>query len=172
MLEYTGERIPKEEGDIRYEGRPFTYLFGVGDGDIVITGARPLVEAESGDITYVDCDKHLLRLQASPAAVAVAPASIVLGSKTLIHVADPLEAFVVIVRHLHGRAELPRCGIDARACVHPSVVFGAEPSVHAFASVGEGTTIGDRCRIHSGVVIGRDCRIGALHTLMQDMKKP
>ena len=38
MLEYTGERITKEEGDTRYEGRPFTYLFGLGDGDIVIDG--------------------------------------------------------------------------------------------------------------------------------------
>ncbi len=38
ILEYTGERITKEEGDTRYEGRPFTYLFGIGDGEVVIDG--------------------------------------------------------------------------------------------------------------------------------------
>jgi len=38
LLEYEGERITKDEGDLRYEGRPFTYLFGVGRGDIVIDG--------------------------------------------------------------------------------------------------------------------------------------
>jgi uncharacterized protein len=38
VLEYTGERITKEEGDRRYEGRSFTYLFGVGNGDVVIDG--------------------------------------------------------------------------------------------------------------------------------------
>lgn len=38
VLEYTGERITKEEGDRRYDGRPFTYLFGIGDGDVVIDG--------------------------------------------------------------------------------------------------------------------------------------
>ena len=38
VLEYTGERITKAEGDLRYEGRPFTYLFGVGDGEVVIDG--------------------------------------------------------------------------------------------------------------------------------------
>ncbi len=38
LLEYTGERITKEEGDRRYEGRPFTYLFGIGRGDVVIDG--------------------------------------------------------------------------------------------------------------------------------------
>ena len=38
VLEYAGERISKAEGDARYEGRPFTYLFGVGDGETVIDG--------------------------------------------------------------------------------------------------------------------------------------
>src|ERR1700727_2684032 len=38
LLEYEGERITKDEGDVRYEGRPFTYLFGIGKGDIVIDG--------------------------------------------------------------------------------------------------------------------------------------
>ena len=38
VLEYTGEIITKEEGDRRYEGRSFTYLFGIGNGDKVIDG--------------------------------------------------------------------------------------------------------------------------------------
>lgn len=38
ILEYTGERITKAEGDVRYDGRPFTYLFGVGDGEVIIDG--------------------------------------------------------------------------------------------------------------------------------------
>lgn len=38
LLEYEGERITKEEGDLRYEGRPFTYLFGIGRGEVVIDG--------------------------------------------------------------------------------------------------------------------------------------
>lgn len=38
VLEYTGERISKEEGDRRYDGRSFTYLFGIGNGQVVIDG--------------------------------------------------------------------------------------------------------------------------------------
>jgi SET domain-containing protein len=38
VLEYTGERITKAEGDVRYEGRDFTYLFGLGKGETVIDG--------------------------------------------------------------------------------------------------------------------------------------
>ncbi len=131
-----------------------------GDGDLVISAARPLQEAAAGDITYIDGDKHLMQLHASPAAAAVAPPSVPLNGKTLIRVNDPMAAFVSIVRHLHGRPELPVLGIDPRAFVHPSVKHGMELSVHPFACVEAGTVLGDRCRIHSGVVIGRDCRIG------------
>jgi UDP-3-O-[3-hydroxymyristoyl] glucosamine N-acyltransferase len=131
-----------------------------GNEDLVVTAARPLGEAGAGDITYVDGDKHLTQLHSSPAAAAVAPPSIPLNGKTLIRVSDPLLAFVAIVRHLHGRPALPPHGIDPRADVHPSVRLGAEPSVYAFACIGAGSILGDRCRIHSGVVIGRDCRIG------------
>ncbi len=131
-----------------------------GDGDLLVSAARPLMEAGAGEITYVDGEKHLTQLHASPAAAAVAPLLMPLNGKTLIQVADPLDAFVAIVRHFHGRPELRRSGIDPRADVHPTVRFGAELSVHPFAVIGEGCTLGDRCRIHSGVVIGRDCTIG------------
>ncbi len=38
MVEYTGPIIDKDEADLRYEGKPITYLFGIGDGTRVIDG--------------------------------------------------------------------------------------------------------------------------------------
>jgi SET domain-containing protein len=38
VVEYTGERIPKELADELYEHRDITYLFGVGDRNEVIDG--------------------------------------------------------------------------------------------------------------------------------------
>ena len=38
VAEYTGRRITKDEADARYEDSPVTYLFGLGDGSIVIDG--------------------------------------------------------------------------------------------------------------------------------------
>ena len=38
ILEYTGERLAHEDADKLYEERPYTYLFGVGDGSNVIDG--------------------------------------------------------------------------------------------------------------------------------------
>ena len=131
-----------------------------GDGDLIIQAARPLTEARPGDITFVDSDRHAAQLCKSPAAAAVVPPTVPLNGKALIQVADPLAAFVAIVQHLHGRPELPPCGIHFKASVHPGARVGEQTSVHAFACVGEGTVVGKRCRIHSGAVIGRDCRLG------------
>ena len=38
LTEYTGHQITKEQADISYEDSPITYLFGLGDGKIVIDG--------------------------------------------------------------------------------------------------------------------------------------
>jgi uncharacterized protein len=38
VIEYTGPRITKEEGDRLYENSPVTYLFGLEDGTTVIDG--------------------------------------------------------------------------------------------------------------------------------------
>lgn len=38
VAEYTGPRMSKAEADIRYEKLPITYLFGLGDGSVVIDG--------------------------------------------------------------------------------------------------------------------------------------
>jgi SET domain-containing protein len=38
VAEYTGPRLSKEEADVCYEESPVTYLFGLGDGSVVIDG--------------------------------------------------------------------------------------------------------------------------------------
>ncbi|HWR34302.1 MAG TPA: SET domain-containing protein-lysine N-methyltransferase [Clostridia bacterium] len=38
VLEYTGDRMAHKDADELYKGRPYTYLFGVGDGETVIDG--------------------------------------------------------------------------------------------------------------------------------------
>jgi UDP-3-O-[3-hydroxymyristoyl] glucosamine N-acyltransferase len=132
----------------------------LGDADLLIHAARPVKEARTGEITFIEDDKHAPQLHDSAASAAVVAPSIIPNGKTLIRVKDPLTAFVAIVRHLHGRAEPPPHGIDSKASVHPSATIGAEPSLLPYAVVGEGTVVGARCRIHSGAVIGRFCKLG------------
>ncbi len=131
-----------------------------GDPDVIIHAARPLGEAQAGDITFLESDKHLQQLRQCPAAALVVPGALQVPDRTVIRVADALGAFVTIFRHLHGRPERPVHGVDPRASIHPTATLGAGASVEAFASIGEGTVVGARCRIHPGCVVGRFCRLG------------
>jgi UDP-3-O-[3-hydroxymyristoyl] glucosamine N-acyltransferase len=132
----------------------------VGDGDREIVAARALDEAQPGDITFVEDEKHARYLHDCRASAIVAPASIPVNGQTLIQVADPLAAFVVIVRRLHSRAEPPCHGIDPLASVHPTARVGEGCGLFPFAVVREGSVLGARCQIHSGAVVGRHCRLG------------
>jgi UDP-3-O-[3-hydroxymyristoyl] glucosamine N-acyltransferase len=132
----------------------------VGDGGVLIHSARPLEEAQSGDITFVEDEKHLRQLAACKASAAVVSGLISVSGIPLIQVADPLVAFVTIVRHLQGQAEPVPHGIDPRACVHPTAKIGSWASLFPFAGVGESSVLGERCLLHQGAVVGRNCRLG------------
>ncbi len=140
-----------------------------GDGNLSILAARPLDEAQPGDVTFVEDARHGAQLPHSRASAAIVPTSFQGNGVPLIRVADPLAAFIAIVRRLHGRPEPPPHGIDPRAAVHPTAVLGDCPSVHPFAVIGEGTVIGARCRIHPGVSVGRNCRLGDDVTLFPNV---
>jgi UDP-3-O-[3-hydroxymyristoyl] glucosamine N-acyltransferase len=134
-----------------------------GDPEILITSARSLQEAQPGDITFVKDEKHLNLLSQCRASAVVTSCSVTQAGMSLIQVADPLAAFMTIVRHLRVQTDysrMPPTGVDSRAEVHPSVQLGGDASVFPFACIGEGTQVGARCRIYSGAVIGRDCRLG------------
>jgi UDP-3-O-[3-hydroxymyristoyl] glucosamine N-acyltransferase len=133
-----------------------------GDGALEITAARALNEAGPGDVTFIESDRHAPLLKSCRATAVVVPQNLAAPGLNVIRVADPLTAFIAIVRHLHAprQGETPPLGIDPRAAVHPTARVGPEPSIYPFATVGEGSTIGARCRIHSGAAVGRDCRLG------------
>lgn len=131
-----------------------------GDGDLVIHAARPLSDAEPGSITFIEDQKHAQHLITCRASAVVVPKGLRTEGWNVLRVADPVMAFVNIMRHLHGRAEPPPHGIDPHALIHPTASIGEGCSIDPFACIGEGSTVGARCRIHSGVVVGRFCRLG------------
>jgi UDP-3-O-[3-hydroxymyristoyl] glucosamine N-acyltransferase len=131
-----------------------------GDPETIIQAARPLGEAQAGDITCLEHDQHVQQLRQCPAAAIVVSAGLELPDRTLIRTADPLGAFITIFRHLHGRPEQAVHGVDPRASVHPTATLGPGASVDAFACIGEGAVLGARCRVFPGCVVGRCCRLG------------
>ena len=131
-----------------------------GNGDLIIDAARTLQEAQPGDITFLENARHETQLHQSHASAAIVPPTIPLNGKALIHVTDPLMAFIAVVQHFRGQGPNQPTGIDPRAVVHPSAQIGADASIDPLAVVGAGTIIGKRCRLHSGVVVGKHCRLG------------
>ena len=137
----------------------------LGDGDQVISNARPLADAQSGDITFVEHEKNLSAWQASRASAAIVPLSIPVNGRPLIRVSDPLMAFVEIVQRLRGRITRAEPTVSSAAHVHPSARLGVGVSVGPLAVIGEGTEIGDNSIVHTGAVVGRFCKLGKNVTL-------
>jgi UDP-3-O-[3-hydroxymyristoyl] glucosamine N-acyltransferase len=141
-----------------------------GDGERIIHAGKPVPEAGPQDITFVENERNARLLKTCRAAAVFAPAA--LASRipeftgkdaqdfTVVQVKDALTAFVAVMQRLHGQPEPPPHGVDLRAFVHPTAVFGPDASIFPFVSVGEGSIIGARCRLLSGAVVGRNCRLG------------
>jgi UDP-3-O-[3-hydroxymyristoyl] glucosamine N-acyltransferase len=127
-------------------------------------------EAGPEDITFIESDRNARHLKTCRARTAVVPPALAARRQelkgddgtplTLIEVADPLTAFVALVRHLHGEPVAPPPTIDPRAAIHPTAQVGPDASLAPFAVVGEGSILGARCRLYAGAVVGRNCRLG------------
>jgi len=132
----------------------------LGDGDLPIHNARPIFDAEPGDITFLESERRLVDLYKSRASAAIVPPSIPMNGRPLIRVADPLMAFVRVYQHLRGHKVSNEGVIDPSAHVHPTAVVGAGVTVGPCAIIGEGTEIGAGSVIQPSAVVGRYCKIG------------
>lgn len=132
----------------------------IGDGDQIIQAARPLNDATSGDITFLEDERYLHRFHVSGAAAAVVSHAIPVNGKTMVRVKEPLMAFIAIVQKLHPQPAPVFAGIHATAQIHPSAKLAPDVAVGAHAVIGEGCVLGARNKIHAGVVIGNHCRFG------------
>jgi UDP-3-O-[3-hydroxymyristoyl] glucosamine N-acyltransferase len=132
----------------------------VGNPVTPVPDARPLAEAKTGDLTFVEDAAHLPQLDACPAAAAIVGPGVVAPGKTHVRVADPLMAFAAVVARLYGPFDDIAEGIDPSARVHPTVTLGPGARVAPLAVIGAGTVIGANCRVASGAAVGARCRIG------------
>lgn len=137
----------------------------LGDGDLLISNARTLTEAQPGDITFVEGDKNLAAWDASRASAAIVSPNVPVNGRPLIRVADPLMAFVRVVQQLRGHPPEAGPSISPAARIHPTAKLAAGVSVGPFAVVGEGSVIGPNCTLHAGAVVGRFCKLGENVTL-------
>ncbi len=138
----------------------------VGDANLKITGVASLATASSGDLVFVEDEKHF------PAALASKAAAIIVGSiagghqstKPLLISDQPRLAFARAAELLLAKPLLNN-GVHATAVVHPStklgtnVVIAERVVIGEHVEIGKGTSIAAGCVIGANVSIGRDCQL-------------
>ncbi len=138
----------------------------VGDANLEITGIASLATASSGDLVFVEDEKHF------PAALASQAAAIIVGSlagghqstKPLLISDQPRLAFARAAELLLAKPVLNQ-GVHATAVVHSTAKLGSHVAIAERVVIGEhveigkGTTIAAGCVIGPNVSIGRDCQL-------------
>src|SRR5580692_6246017 len=122
----------------------------LGDETVQLTGIASVQSAGTGDLVFVDDEKHLLPAVESRAAAVIAGdfAAGKTTSKPLILSTQPRLSF--------GRAAQLLCPKPERKPgIHPSAI------VHTSARVGDNVAVEERVVIGEGATIGEGTRIGA-----------
>lgn len=131
-----------------------------------IRGAGSLANAGPHDITFAADERNLKRLKDSKAGACLIPEKLATGATvsqlptTLVAVADPLDAFLLILREFRPQPPRATIGTSSRSHVASTARIGEGTNVYPGAFVDEGVQIGDRCDIYPGAFIGSNCKIG------------
>ncbi len=136
-------------------------LFSRSSNDVII-GAAPLADVLEGQITLLDHEKNLSRLQTSQASACVTNQTFSEVRIPQIVVKNPHEAFTQICQLFRPQVVITRKhGIDSLAHVAASAQIGDRATIEAFVSVAEDCNIGQGTHLHRGVTIMQGCRIGS-----------
>ena len=136
-----------------------------GNPESVITGLNSIVEATTGDVTFLGNARYLPALKTTRASVALVPedldATQVQEGLALIRHKNPTLAFSYVIRFFCPPATEFVPGVHATATVAADVVFDPQKvSIGPHAVIESGAQLGDGCAIHAGVYIGRNVKLG------------
>lgn len=138
-----------------------------GDPDRVISGVAAIDAAGRSDITFLERETLLGRLEMSTPGAILAREGVELPGNELavLRVDEPQLAFIDVIRLFHP-PESRSPGIHLTAIVEPGARLGSDVSLGPRVVVEAGASIGDRSEIAAGAFVarrsrlGRDCRLG------------
>ena len=150
------------------------------DGDIEITGAAGLEQAEPGQVTFLSNPRYTPKVAATGAsaifvaddvevpradlAVLRAKDPYLAFTRALIafNPPPPFEAYWDPTAVIDSSTQVPKeIFIDAHVAIGKNVRFGRRVRIHANVTIYDNVTIGDETEIHSGVAIRENTVIGA-----------
>ncbi len=132
----------------------------VGSGDVLVTKALPLQDADQHSITLADDIKHATAVENSPAPAVVVQQELPGCTKSMLIVEDLHKAFAQIIGYLRPATAAKLSGIDPSAHIDRSAQVGTDTTISANVSIGADCVLGSGCTIHSGVQLLPGCRVG------------
>src|SRR5918998_300522 len=153
-------------------------------GEIEITGAAGLDEAEPGHVTFLSNPRYTPRVKTTRASAVYLAENVEPGREGLavLRARDPYLAYTRALRLFHPEPRRqpsvhPSAVIDPSARVHESAYvgacavvgrdaeIGARAEIHANATVYDGVRVGEDTVIHSGVALREGTIVGARVTV-------
>ena len=150
-----------------------------GDGDIEITGAAGLDQAEPGHVTFLSNPRYTPKIAITGASAIFVGEDVVVTRADLavLRAKDPYLAFTraLIAFHprpaaesaIHDSAVIDESATIGAGCfIGPNAVVGKNSNIgdgvriHANATIYENVCVGDECEIHSGVAIRENTIVG------------
>jgi UDP-3-O-[3-hydroxymyristoyl] glucosamine N-acyltransferase len=144
-----------------------------GPGDRVIGGVATLKDATENHLTFLGNQSYVQQVATTRAGAILVPSDLDGNDPRFIRVEKPHAALAVVLDRWFNNRKNPR-GISPLASIASTARLGKNVTVGAFTSIGEDVVIGDdtiihsnvsiydgsqigrRCILHSGVVIGSD----------------
>ncbi|MCP4837343.1 MAG: UDP-3-O-(3-hydroxymyristoyl)glucosamine N-acyltransferase [Phycisphaera sp.] len=140
-----------------------------GSGDVRISGVEALVEATSGDLTFIGDARHARLWADASASVALVTRELELGdwdqaARAIVRVDDADQAMIIVLEALEEAtrqlADRPEPGIHPSAVVDETANVGDDVAFGPGVVVGRGVTIGNDVVLDAGVRIYADATIG------------
>ncbi|MGD0336221.1 MAG: UDP-3-O-(3-hydroxymyristoyl)glucosamine N-acyltransferase [Candidatus Omnitrophota bacterium] len=133
----------------------------VGSGQVVITGAAGIKEAEKGDITFLANPKYLALLETTHASAVITSRDIKSAHVPIIYVDSPSLAFAQVISSFSPAGIKHPKGIHKTAIIGRGVSLGKNAAVGAYVVIEDNVSIGDETVVYSGSFIGHDSNIGS-----------
>lgn len=131
----------------------------VGDENIKISGVRGIIEAQSGDITFIANPKYMKHLETTGASAIIVSKDIRDSSKPMIKVDDPYLAFAKVLSIMTS-TEREYFGVSEDAWVHPEAEVATDVAVYPLVYIGRGAVVKRRAVLYPGVFLGDGAEVG------------
>jgi len=132
----------------------------VGEGELRVTGIRPLEEAGPEHLSFYHNRRYLEAARASKAGALLVAEAALFPGRTLLVRRDPYVALAELLE-LFYPAPAPAPGVHPSAVVAPSARIGEGASVGPHVTVGERVVVGERAVLGPGCVLGEGAEVGA-----------